>query len=276
MNPPHAAPGAPHTLPGGLAPDELAILAARFAPSEAAAVALMGSHARGDAGPYSDVDIVRFLPGPGALPDDGTHYLAGRLVVAGSVTPEQVEHWFSHPEEASKSIAGLRAALSLIDRDGRLAALIARACAFRWDAEMQTRADAWAAEQMVGWIEEMHKLLEGLRRGEVGRLLNGLHGGTWGMASVMQVQRGVLLSGDNGFYDAVRDAVGKETLWSRLLAEAFGARGESSLSRRAVVGLRLYVETARLLDDALPPQPRALVRQAVDIIKTELLHRAEG
>ncbi len=235
----------------------------------------MGSHARGDAGPYSDVDIVRFLAGPGALPDDGTHYVAGRLVVAGSVAPEQVERWFSDPAEATKNIVGLRAALPLLERARRLAALIARARAFRWDAEMQARADAWAGEQMVGWIEEMHKSLEGLRRGDTGRLLNGLHGGTWGMASVMQVQRGVLLSGDNGFYDAVRETVGKNTLWSRLLAEAFGAEEASTLRGRTVAGLRLYMETARLLDIVLPPRSQALVRQAVSKIEAELLHHAE-
>jgi hypothetical protein len=125
----------------------------------------------------SDVDLVRFLDGSNRRAQGaGTHLICGYLVVPSDVTPAAVEAWFTRPEEAVKVIAGLRLAHLLLDRDGSFLARQRRVHEFTWDVAMQERADRWASEQMVGWAEEAHKGLEGLRRGDIGRLLNGRHG----------------------------------------------------------------------------------------------------
>src|SRR5687767_4665153 len=88
------------------------------------AIALMGSHARGDAGPYSDVDFVRFLSaGAEAIAGAGSHLIDGRLVVVSDVRPAEIQDWFSRPDVAVNYISGLRRARPIVDRDGSLAAL---------------------------------------------------------------------------------------------------------------------------------------------------------
>lgn len=250
-------------------------LAARFDAPGVKALVLAGSHARGDAGPYSDVDLMRFVAAHDARPaEPGSYLLEGRLVVVSDVTQAAVERWFDAPEEAVKVVAGLRCAKPLFDREGTFAAVQKRAREFVWDESMQRKADAWASREMVGWIEEVHKGLEGLRRDDPGRLLHACFGCSWGLSRVVQVQRGVLLSGDNAFYDEVAEAVGRDSEWVRLWRRAFGVAGRDGacvpLRERVKAGLRLYALTAAMLAETLEPGDRPLVDETAKLIRQVL------
>jgi hypothetical protein len=246
-------------------------LAQQFNLLEVSTLVLMGSYGRGDPGPFSDVDLVRFTREEVAeLPGNGSHLIEDRLVVVSQVTPTQVEKGFSQPEVAVEVIAGLRSGKPLIDKDGSFAAIQQRAREFQWDDAMQTKANAWASRQMVGWIEEVHKGLEGLRRGDPGRLLHARFGCSWGLARVMCVQHGVLLTGDNTLVAQVTEAIGSESDWSRLCRQAFGLDGKVSLEDCVRAGLQLYVETAVLLQNILRPQDTPLIQATVERIKINL------
>lgn len=246
-------------------------LAARFDVPGIHAVALMGSYARGDPGEYSDVDLFRFAGTDQEFTDDGSYLIRGVLVVVGTHGPAEVEGWFNRPEIAVGYVPGLRDMVPLWDPEGLLARLQQRARTFVWDQEIQARANNWASEQMVGWIEEVHKGLEGLQRGGVGRLLNARFGLSWGLSRVLQVQRGVMLTGDNTFFEEVGAAVGLDSEWTRLRRLAFGveAKNESAappLAEQVKAGLLLYAETARLLGGVLPAEHRVLVNETVRLI----------
>jgi hypothetical protein len=163
-------------------------------------------------------------------------------------------------------------AYPLIDRGERFAGIQRRARAFTWDTVLQERADRWASQQMAGWAEEAHKGLEGLRRGDTGRLLNARHGLSFGLCRVMQVQRGILETGDNAFYEEVARAIGTNSRWVQLLRLAFGigsavAEPASSLIEQVRAGLQLYVATSQLLDTILHPQDRLVVDDTVSRIR---------
>ncbi|MBI3971345.1 MAG: hypothetical protein HY332_08645 [Chloroflexi bacterium] len=121
----------------------------------------------------SDVDLVRFTTASvPSLPDSGSHLVAGRLVVVSDAPPDEVETWFVQTELAVSRIPGLRQGRPLRDRGGYFAAHEVRAQAFVWDAAVQARADAFANQAMVGWVEEVHNGPARLRSGDVGRLLD--------------------------------------------------------------------------------------------------------
>ncbi|MBN2503345.1 MAG: nucleotidyltransferase domain-containing protein [Anaerolineales bacterium] len=240
------------------------------------AVVLMGSMARGDAGPYSDIDLVRFKAEDVELePQSGSRMHADRLVVVSDVTPAEVEAWFTEPKAAVDVIAGLRIANALIDREGYFAAIQARARAFTWDAAMQAKANHYVSREMVGWIEEVHKGLEGLRRAaDYGRLLNARFGLTWGLSKLMAVYQGVLLTGDNAHFEQINRAAGENSRWVRLRRIAFGVDAVAgvppSLRQQVVAGLRLYAESAHIWADALGESDRPLVERAVMEIERAL------
>ena len=250
-------------------PPDFAALARRFDDPGVRAVALMGSHARGDAGPFSDVDLMRLVAADSDVPGAGSHLIDGNLVVVSNVPPDTVARWFTDPVEAVKTIAGLRVGRALIDRDGVFAQVQARAHAFVWTPALQAAADVYAGEQMVGLIEEVHKGLEGLRRDDVGRLLNARFGLSWLLSHVMQVQRGVLVQGDNAFFDAMTAAMGVESYWSQLYRRAYGVEA-GDLRATVTAGLRLYCECAHLLAGSLPSPAAEMVTATVQRIHAEL------
>ena len=238
------------------------------------AIALLGSYARNDAGPFSDVDLLFLLRADAPQPEYTSFLVEDRLVTVNAVWPEQIDGWFTEPEQAVNVVAALRDALPLRDPERIFAAVQRRARAFTWTAEMQARADRYASREMVGLIEESHKGLEGLRRADVGRLLNARFGLSWLLARVVRVQRGILGNSDNSFYDDVRASLGHASRWSRLLATAFGAATSDSallsLHEEVIAGLRLYCETARLLADILQADDRPLIEATVARIEQNL------
>ncbi|MEZ4713332.1 MAG: nucleotidyltransferase domain-containing protein [Caldilineaceae bacterium] len=260
---------------GGAGPLDFAALARRFDGPGVRAIVLLGSHARGDAGPYSDVDLQRLVDdAPGALPSGDSHLIDGHLVVVGTVTPAAVEAWFSEPQQATNMMAGLQPARVLIDRDNYFAQIQSRARNFRWDDAMQAKANAYASEQMVGWIEEAHKALQGLMYDDVGRMLLGRFGLSWGLLGLVKVQRGIMLTTENEMLARVIESVGVDTEWARLCRTAFGlhetGHAPPSVHEEVRAGLRLYVETARLLANAIQAEHAPLINQTLERIESFL------
>ncbi len=251
-------------------PDFRAI-AAQFDTQEIVSIALMGSFARNDAGTFSDVDIVRFhWRNDTRQVESTTHFIRGDLVVVSDVVPSQIEGWFTDPEQATTYIAGIRNARTLRDEEGYFRAIQDRAHQFVWDEAMQQKANAYASSQMVGWIEEVHKGLEGLRRCDDGRLINARHGLSWGLTDVMRVQKGILISGDNSSYLAVTAALGERSEWVRLSRKSFAIDGDVSLAGQVRAGLRLYVLTAEQLTEIFKPEELTLIEETVKRINGEL------
>lgn len=245
-------------------------LAERFRCPDVRAIVLMGSYARREPGVFSDVDLVRFLGADGPARDAETHLVQQTFVVVSDVTPPQVDAWFTKAQEASACIAGVRTARALRDPEGVFRNIQERAHAFVWDEAMQAKADAWASSEMVGWIEEVQKGLQGLRDCDEGRMLNARYGLSWGLTNVMRVQRGVLITGDNATYSEVVESLGADSLWARLSRQAFGIAGGLALQEQVRAGLQLYVLTAELLWEEIRPAHAKLVKEAIRRIRCEL------
>ncbi|MEJ2359094.1 MAG: nucleotidyltransferase domain-containing protein [Deinococcales bacterium] len=236
-------------------------------------LALLGSYARGEAGPFSDIDVVRFADGEGFRSTDASYFVRGKLAVVSTASPDDVESWFERPESIVDHVGGMRQAQVLADEDGVVADVRERALAFRWTPELSRRADAWVADQMVGWIEEVFKGLEGLRRDDVGRLLNARFGLSWGLSRVMVVHRRLLLEGDNAMHAALERSLGGSSSWIALRDRAFGVTGTEdaeTLRGHVRAGIELYRETAALVADRLAPDRRDLVEATLAAIAEEL------
>lgn len=248
-------------------------LCRRFDGPEVMALVVMGSFARGDAGPFSDVDLVRFVREDGGAATQ-TVFLGDQLVVVSSVTPERIDQWFNEPQAAVEVVRGLQVARALLDRESFFANIQACARDFVWHAELQAKADIWASAELVGLIEEVHKGLNGLAAADRGRLLNARFGLSWLLSRVVAVQRGVLLRGDNGIYDDLIDALGADSTWICLRRVAWGIEDEVGMAPPLVeqvsAGLQLYVETARLLKAALQPEDAPKIHKTVARICTVL------
>jgi hypothetical protein len=115
------------------------------------------------------------------------------------------------------------------------------------------------------------KGLQGLQRGDTGRLLHARFGLSWGLSRVMCVQRGVLLSGDNALYEEVIASVGHDSEWARLCRAVFGTGPvPTTLPDQVKAGLRLYRLTASLLAAIIRPEDQPLIANTVALINSTL------
>jgi hypothetical protein len=199
-----------------------------------------------------------------------THLIDQMFVVTSDVTPSQVNKWFVHPDKASSCIAGVRTARPLWDPSSHFAEIQARARSFVWDESMQAKANAWASEQMVGWIEEAQKGLEGIRRHDTGRMLNARHGLSWDLTNVLRVQRGILIASDNTTYSEVAESLGLDSPWVKLSRMVFRIAEGLTLEDQVSAGLQLYVLTVDLLETAIRQEDKPLLREIVQRIESEL------
>jgi hypothetical protein len=253
--------------------DQFKALAQQFLTDDMVAVTLMGSHARGEAQQYSDIDLVCFVRRATA-PEPETHYVDRQLVVVSYVTIEQTEAWFTEPKQVVEVMRNVQQAQPLIDRTGAFAQLQQRAQQFQWTPAHQRKADAYAANQMVGLIEEVHKGLNGLAQYHVGRLINASHGLAWGLTYATLVQQGVLASGDNGLLADAQTAMGRDSEWSQEQRRAFGigssATDAVSLVEQTKACLRLYRVTYALLQSACQPGDCALIEKTISVAMPHL------
>ena len=250
-------------------------LVGRFTEPAVKAIVLMGSFARGDAGHFSDVDLVRFLA-PDAPEDTEARsfIIDDRLVVVSNVLRSQVEGWFTNPVSATECIAGIRTAKPLWDPDDLFSPIQRRAHAFVWDTDMQSKANAFAGEQMVGWVEEVYKGLEGIRRNDIGRMLNARFGLSFGIVKVVRVYLGILIDGDNTFYTQILERLGNDSEWARLCRAAFAIEPREGvplpLTEQVLAGLRLYVLTADLIGNDAGVGQRSIIDRTVAVITDEI------
>jgi len=240
-------------LPAGL----LAALAAELDGPGVTGVALGGSFARGAATAYSDVDLGPFYGEGVSQPPKRLFWRDGWLV---SVSPKTVSGWrerMARPEEAIQLVPSAARLRILLDKDSSLAELVAEARAFRWDP-LQPAADAFASEMLMLFAEHALKLLGGLARNDVEILPYALGELLYILPQIVATQRGIMIETSSTYYRQVQAAVGIDSDWSRAHRSALGLESEA-LRTRAVAGLRLYAETARLIAGALQPAHRDAV-----------------
>jgi len=136
---------------------------------------------------------------------------------------------------------------------------------------------------MVGWVEEVHKALAGLRNGEIGRLLDGEFGLSWGLNRLVSTQRGVPLvplpdgvAWSPDWFEHAEQVIRRETEWARLRRRAYGigmggpAESAAPLRERVVAGLWLYVATAELLAGVWHTPQIELIDHTVHLIRDTL------
>lgn len=244
------------------------------------AIALLGSYARGEAGKYSDIDILCLSEENGADQPPCIEIIDGKYVVISTVSSEEVLSWFSRPEKAVEYLGGLRTAKAIWDPQGYLCQLRRRAAELVWDESFQKKANLYAGRALLGWIEEVHKALQGVLTGDTGRMLNGLHGLTYGIFRVLRVQRGIFLSGENYFFEEVVQYFGQQSEFARLSRIAFGVESVGELAERVWAGLELFCLTADLLSEVLSDDVKEavlfVVKEVTEEMKARHSHGQDG
>lgn len=233
-------------------------IAAFYADAEAPCtrgIALIGSTATGTDHPHSDIDLIA-----AADTDPGTRVLhrEGRMVTITRKRPDELAASLTCPWEAGAAVPAWRTARILHDPDGTLRDLQALARAWTWD-DHATAADAWAASQLVGLAEEVHKIHGMLAQGRAraaaaNRLILAL-----ALPAPMAAAHRLLYGSENDLWDAVAHAAGPDWAAAWDLAAATAPASPEAGCRAA---LDLYKLAAHRLIGHLDGSDRTVVDTA--------------
>ncbi len=232
-------------------------------------VGIVGSYARGQEGKYSDVDFdiyVRKLP---ENPYD--RYTLrdwdGKLVSLKYSLLEDERSALTNPRRAIWAVPGLRGMRILLDKDGSLITLQQAAQNFDW-SPLQPAADEFAAEEIMGNAEEVHKILSGLARGHESTVLYATWGLVKNMLEAVAVQRGLMIVSENRYFDLIQESVGRDSKWTRAFRTAWGLdSGASQYQSRGAAALTLYCLSAAMFDKLVPEKHREVVNKTLKRIK---------
>jgi hypothetical protein len=234
-------------------------------------IMLSGSFARGQGGPYSDVDIWQYVR---EIPANENEHLCLRIVdgymVAIKLTTLAKEHaGLQNPEQAIWVIPGLRQAGILLDQDGSLAVLQETAARATW-AQLQNAANIYASSMLATTAEEVHKILDGLVQRNESKAFYATWGLTRGLANALLVQRGTLIYTENAYIDLAQDTAGRTSEWTHQFRLSTGLdrlpQAELAYIGYAIASLRLYCETARLMQKILRSEDVIVVNRTMETI----------
>lgn len=220
-------------LPAPLLPDLLAELRAE---EGVRAVVLTGSHARGEADAWSDLDLA-VLVTEDRLARDTVAYREGRLVSVERRTVAERERAFAEPEAALWTLEALRTGRALHDPDGVFAALQARARAFAW-TEVEAQAHLRAGQLIAGMAEEVHKVIGGLHAGDGGKVLYAAAGMTFALGTAALLDTGTLIPTENR-YLALAQGAWADPAW-RVAYGILAGLTDAAWPERGRAGLRAY------------------------------------
>jgi predicted nucleotidyltransferase len=230
-------------------------LARRLIAEGADAVVLLGSYARGEAHPESDIDLYALGDGPDYL----LERWGGSLVSISWRKIEVVRASFLDPRQAGGAVPGWRDAVPLEGPHGLARALIEEASRWTRDLIPSGRWKEAAAEDVTGLAEEVHKLVISLERGRlwtaaVQRSILALR-----PAGRMAVYFGLLYRTENELWDLVADRMGDR--WRTVQGRALGTGGED-FPTTCRAALELYALAAAAMRDDLSEDQWAVVAHA--------------
>lgn len=233
------------------------------------AVGVVGSYARGQESKYSDVDFDIFAT---ELPEHEydrytLRYWDNKLISLKYTLLEDERATLSDPRRAIWSVPGLREMQIVLDKQGALAELQKAAQHFDFSL-LQTQADEFAAEEIMGNAEEVHKILNGLARGHESTVLYASWGLVKNMLEAVAVQRGILMVSENRYFDLIQESVGRDTKWVSAFRGAWGLdSGSAQYQARGAAALRLYRLTTAMFNGLIPEIHRPVVENTLRLIK---------
>src|SRR5262249_2212497 len=177
------------------------------------AIILGGSHARGAATRYSDVDFARFVRTSSQVKPKRYFYREGYLISVVTWSLDFIEESITKPEHAIWRVPALRDARILLDKEGAFAAFQQRLAGFRWET-LQEQANARASYILMLFGELAHKALGALLNHDEAALAYATHDLLYSLTEVVAVQRGVFIEGSNQYYTLVQQAAGKDSAWT--------------------------------------------------------------
>jgi len=235
---------------------------------EVIGITLGGSYARGEATPYSDVDLACFFQEQTPLPPKRYLYRSGYLLSIACLTVSGVRQRLARLPDALLVVSGQRQVL--LDKDGSVKELLQEIASFNWVA-LEQQAREYVSFQGAVLAESAHKILSLWWQNNHLALSYATAQLLLALTEVMMVRYGVRIKNDGTYYQQVQQAVGLTSTWTTLHQLLTGVQTQAPMQERAQHVLHLYQETVKLAQPMMQANHFAVAEQAVQIIDEALV-----
>jgi predicted nucleotidyltransferase len=233
-------------------------------------LAIAGSYSRGAQNQHSDVDVDIFME---SLPDETytLRLMDGKLVSLKYLLVRDEYASLTKPEKAIWAVPGLRQMQILLDETGELAKLKQAAFDFNW-VELQTAANEFAVDNLMGCAEEAQKIIGGLLQENESKVLYASWGMFKGLSFAAAVQAGLMIESENRIFAIMQDHFENDHAWTRAFRLSFGMDvGDMSVpvyQTRGEAALDLYEQTALLFEKIINDKHREVIENALQVISS--------
>jgi hypothetical protein len=237
--------------------------------SDVIGVGIVGSYARGQEGKYSDVDFDIFVSKQPENPYNRytLRYWDDKLISLKYTLLEDERSTLTNPRRAIWAVPGLRGMKIILDKDGSLNDLQKAAQQFDWST-VQPLADEFAAAEVLGCAEEVHKILNGLAREHESTVLYATWGLVKNLLEAVAVQHGILIISENRYFDLIQESVGRDSNWTRAFRMAWGLdENASQYQTRGEAALTLYCLSAAMFDEFISEKHRDVINNTLRLIQ---------
>ena len=224
----------------------------------ATAVVVTGSAARGNAHTESDIDFLAIGTGP----EYRLRREEGRLISESWRRHDDVLRTFDDPGEAGYVVPGWRTAIILADPHREARAIIAGAHTWTWNRIGAERCDAWVAEELTSYAEEVHKLVVALERDAVTTAAVQRSVLALRLARIMSVHLRLLYETENQLWDLVNGQLGEP--WTAIQRQALGL-GDEPFVETCRAALVLYALACEATKSVFDERQRAVVAHAAEL-----------
>lgn len=247
----------------------LQTLTARLMQPGVIGLAVTGSYSRGEHNPHSDVDVDIFVD---VLPDDSytLQILNGKLVSLKYIRLSDEFDALKQPERAIWAVPGLRQMKIVVDETGQLAKLKQAADNFTW-ADLQSAANEYAVESLMGCAEEAHKLISGLEQQNESKVLYASWGMFKGLSFAAAVQAGLMIESENKIFTMMQEHFRDTPAWVRAFRLSFGMDVNANIpayQTRGRASLDLYEQTYLLFQKLITDKHRKLIENTLQLISS--------
>ncbi len=248
----------------------LEALVAEIESEQIRGIILGGSQARGDATPYSDVDVACIVADSLRPLRKRFLYREDYLISVGLKTLEGVQQQLTDPRQALWVVPGFQQARILLDKDGSMHQLKQMVQDFTWEP-LRKEAIEYASSLLICDAEFIHKLLSNIWKANPSGITYVTTRLLEDATMMMALSHPVFVSTDSLYYQEVEAAVGLDTAWThfhRLLTGAqISTQDSSSVEDRGRLALLLYRETAQFLWPTLNQEHGSVVERVVRLIE---------
>ncbi|MDK2951037.1 MAG: hypothetical protein PWQ77_702 [Kosmotogales bacterium] len=223
-------------------------------------IALVGSYARNEENEFSDIDILCLKT---RKKESKIEIIDKKYFVISYLNKKELEETFTSPVKASKNISGLKTSVILFDPKNYFLNIKKRAKNFLWDEEMIQKRNKYINAEFLGWIEEINKSLQGLILNDMGKMIMGLHGLTFGMFDIISIYKCLLIKSDNSFFPQVIQSMNKNVKFVKNSFLAFGIDKSDGIIGRTVAGFEVFFQAYFTVKEVLYQKNRDIIEHKI-------------